>query len=248
MDPPRRRRGHHRHHQIRRRVAWAMWCSSNCRQSGSIAAGRRSRRGGGVPSRRPAISTRLRGHGNGKAANKRAAKPRHIEGVNEDPEGEGWFFKIKLSDKSEFAKLMDAAAYAKVSWGKSAVMRYLPLTPNDRRAMLAKIGVADVDALLRDVPQIGADPAFDLRSRRADTQGELEVERAHVNPSGGQEYRGGRGALLLRRGRLQAPRPGRGGPPDPALRNFSPAARPISRKSPGARCNICSNSRPRWRC
>ena len=33
--------------------------------------------------------------------------------VNEDPEGEGWFFKFKLSNKDEFAKLMDAAAYAK---------------------------------------------------------------------------------------------------------------------------------------
>ena len=33
--------------------------------------------------------------------------------VNEDPEGAGWFFKMTLSDKSELAKLMDAAAYAK---------------------------------------------------------------------------------------------------------------------------------------
>ena len=33
--------------------------------------------------------------------------------VNEDPEGAGWFFKLKLSDKGEFAKLMDGAAYAK---------------------------------------------------------------------------------------------------------------------------------------
>ena len=31
--------------------------------------------------------------------------------VNEDPEGAGWFFKLKLSDRAEFAKLMDAAAY-----------------------------------------------------------------------------------------------------------------------------------------
>jgi glycine cleavage system H protein len=31
--------------------------------------------------------------------------------VNEDPEGAGWFFKLKLSDKAEFAKLMDQAAY-----------------------------------------------------------------------------------------------------------------------------------------
>lgn len=33
--------------------------------------------------------------------------------VNADPEGGGWFFKMKLSDKGEFAKLMDGAAYAK---------------------------------------------------------------------------------------------------------------------------------------
>ncbi|MBA2589601.1 MAG: glycine cleavage system protein GcvH [Alphaproteobacteria bacterium] len=33
--------------------------------------------------------------------------------VNEDPEGEGWFFKLKLADKGEFSKLMDADAYAK---------------------------------------------------------------------------------------------------------------------------------------
>ena len=33
--------------------------------------------------------------------------------VNEDPEGAGWFFKLTLTDKTEFAKLMDSAAYAK---------------------------------------------------------------------------------------------------------------------------------------
>ena len=33
--------------------------------------------------------------------------------VNEDPEGAGWFFKMKITDKAEFAKLMDGAAYAK---------------------------------------------------------------------------------------------------------------------------------------
>jgi glycine dehydrogenase subunit 1 len=55
-------------------------------------------------------------------------------------------------------------------------MRYLPLTPNDRRAMLARIGVSDIDALFRDVPKAALAPlsAFDL----PDTQGELEVERA----------------------------------------------------------------------
>ena len=31
--------------------------------------------------------------------------------INRDPEGEGWFFKIKLSDPSELEGLMDEAAY-----------------------------------------------------------------------------------------------------------------------------------------
>src|SRR5258705_7500148 len=55
-------------------------------------------------------------------------------------------------------------------------MRYLPLTAEDRRAMLARIGASDVDALFRDVPKSALAPlsAFDL----PDTQGELEVERA----------------------------------------------------------------------
>src|SRR3954464_5689190 len=55
-------------------------------------------------------------------------------------------------------------------------MRYLPLTADDRRAMLAKIGVSDGDALFRDVPKsaLTSLSTFDL----PDTQGELEVERA----------------------------------------------------------------------
>ena len=31
--------------------------------------------------------------------------------VNEDPEGEGWFFRMTLGDKSQLDGLMDAAAY-----------------------------------------------------------------------------------------------------------------------------------------
>jgi len=33
--------------------------------------------------------------------------------VNEDPEGEGWFFKLKGVDKTGFGKLMDTEAYKK---------------------------------------------------------------------------------------------------------------------------------------
>ncbi|MEO0465459.1 MAG: glycine cleavage system protein GcvH [Pseudomonadota bacterium] len=35
------------------------------------------------------------------------------ETVNADPEGAGWFCKMKISDASELDDLMDAAAYAK---------------------------------------------------------------------------------------------------------------------------------------
>lgn len=31
--------------------------------------------------------------------------------VNSDPEGEGWFFKVKISDSGQLDELMDAAAY-----------------------------------------------------------------------------------------------------------------------------------------
>ena len=31
--------------------------------------------------------------------------------INRDPEGEGWFFKLKLSNSSELEGLMDEAAY-----------------------------------------------------------------------------------------------------------------------------------------
>jgi glycine cleavage system H protein len=32
--------------------------------------------------------------------------------VNADPEGEGWFFKLRIADKAEFAKLMSDVQYA----------------------------------------------------------------------------------------------------------------------------------------
>jgi glycine dehydrogenase subunit 1 len=55
-------------------------------------------------------------------------------------------------------------------------MRYLPLTHDDRAAMLSNIGAADIDALFRDVPKeaVVGRSAFDL----PDHQGEIEVERA----------------------------------------------------------------------
>jgi glycine cleavage system H protein len=36
------------------------------------------------------------------------------EKINEDPYGDGWLVKVKLSDPSEADQLMDAAAYKKL--------------------------------------------------------------------------------------------------------------------------------------
>jgi len=66
-------------------------------------------------------------------------------------------------------------------------MRYLPLTDDDRRAMLDTIGVASVDDLFRDVPASARQPEFDLPLHA----GESEVERtlsklAGANTSAGE--------------------------------------------------------------
>ena len=54
-------------------------------------------------------------------------------------------------------------------------MRYLPLTDSDRADMLAAIGVADMDALYRDIPAAARlSQPLDL----PDHAGEIEVERA----------------------------------------------------------------------
>lgn len=42
-----------------------------------------------------------------------ASLPDAPQTVNEDPQGEGWFFKIELSNASELDGLMDQAAYDK---------------------------------------------------------------------------------------------------------------------------------------
>ncbi|MFG1477911.1 aminomethyl-transferring glycine dehydrogenase subunit GcvPA [Xanthobacter sp. V4C-4] len=54
-------------------------------------------------------------------------------------------------------------------------MRYLPLTPEDRAEMLARIGAGSIDALFADIPAAQRTVALAPLPR---AQGELEVERA----------------------------------------------------------------------
>src|SRR5437868_4607028 len=53
-------------------------------------------------------------------------------------------------------------------------MRYLPLTPDDRSEMLARVGVADIDALFADVP---AEKRLKALPDLPRTKSEIEVER-----------------------------------------------------------------------
>jgi glycine dehydrogenase subunit 1 len=76
-------------------------------------------------------------------------------------------------------------------------MRYLPLTDADRRAMLAKIGAADIDALFADVPK---DKLLSGLVGLPKGKGELEVERdlialaARNRPAGSLPFFVGAGA------------------------------------------------------
>ena len=93
-------------------------------------------------------------------------------------------------------------------------MRYLPLTDADRRAMLAKIGVADIDALFADIPK---DKRLEGLIDLPKAKGEMEVERvlgklaAQNTPAGSVPFFVGAGAY-----KHHVPATRRS--PDPALR------------------------------
>src|SRR5581483_6711249 len=76
-------------------------------------------------------------------------------------------------------------------------MRYLPLTDADRRAMLARIGVAHIDDLFADIP---ADKRLTRLIDLPKAQGELQVERtlaglaAQNTPAGSVPFFVGAGA------------------------------------------------------
>ena len=87
--------------------------------------------------------------------------------------GQGLVLQDGLANPGELDALMDRAAYEALV-KESCLMRYLPLTDADRQAMLAKIGVADIDALFADVP---ADKLLGELLDLPRAKGELEVER-----------------------------------------------------------------------
>ena len=83
-------------------------------------------------------------------------------------------------------------------------MRYLPLDASEREAMLARIGVPDIEALFADIP---ADKRMDGLLDMPLAKSEMAVERAMTTMASSQPRRGLR-AVLSRRGGLQTPHPG----------------------------------------
>lgn len=71
-------------------------------------------------------------------------------------------------------------------------MRYLPLSPADRAAMLKTIGVDDIDALFADVPADALGASVDL----PDSAGELVVERA-LGAMAGKNHAAGAGPFFV---------------------------------------------------
>ena len=84
-----------------------MWCSWSCQKPAARWA--RAREAAVVESVKAASEVYAPVGGEVTEAN--SALEVEPAKVNADPEGAGWFFKLKLADKGEFAKLMDEAAY-----------------------------------------------------------------------------------------------------------------------------------------
>ncbi len=239
MGPPGRRYRRDRHHRLRPVAARRRRL---CRAAGSRPqrSSRARRPRSSNWSRRRARSTpRCRARSSRSTRRSSATRPRSTptRWARAGSSRCGWPTPQQLDG------LMDEAAY-QAFVAEQHVMRYLPLTDADRRDMLAAIGVGVDRRLFADVPAAARhDGPLDLPL----AMGELEVERA-ARRDGGEEYQRRLGAVFPRRRRLSPSRAGRGRSPDPARRVPDLATRPISPKSRRARCNTCSNSRPRSRC
>ena len=84
---------------------------------------------------------------------------RQPEPINEDPYGEGWLVKVRLTDASEREALIDRAPTPRASASAeppapplSDMSRYTATTDDDRREMLAAIGVASIEELFDSIP------------------------------------------------------------------------------------------------
>ena len=113
------------------------------------------------------------------------------ETINEDPYGEGWLVKVKLSDPSETER---ADGRRGLRGARFRERRYASATDADRREMLATIGVGSIEELFADIPEA-------LRLSRA-----ARARRGPLRAGGVRGAAGARRAQRLDRGRALVPR------------------------------------------
>ncbi len=70
------------------------------------------------------------------------------EPINEDPYGDGWMVKVKLSDPAEVDGLLHRDAYVSTP----VVSGYTAVTPEDLEVMLGAIGVESIEQLFDGIP------------------------------------------------------------------------------------------------
>src|SRR5688500_4042157 len=169
MDPPRGRHRHGRHHRLcaeparRRRLCRAAQARPEGRE-GHAGRGRRIREG-----RERGVRA---GDGRGGRGQPDAGgRARHRQCR---PDGAGLVHEAEARRQIAARRADGRGGLQEIRRG-AALMRYLPLTEADRRAMLAKIGVPSIESLYRDVPErVRLKQPVDLPPH----QGEIEVERA----------------------------------------------------------------------
>ena len=135
------------------------------------------------------------------------------ETVNDDPYGEGWLVRIRLSDPAE---VDEPPRRRGVPGGRSRAMTagYLSLTDRDRDEMLAAIGVSSIDELFAQIP---AGVRFDRELDVPPALPELALLR-HFEELAAKNAHNGRRALVPRRGHLRPSRAGDRRPDPPARR------------------------------
>src|SRR5208282_2818997 len=169
MDPPRgRRQRHRRHHAICARAAGRrrLRRAPRTRQGGGQGRrcrGRRVREGG-----ERGLCPRERQGGRGqRQAHERAGTRQFLA------HGRGLVLQARSQGQGRARFAHGRGRLRQILRGAS-LMRYLPLTDADRRAMLQAIGVGSLDSLYRDVPE-GVRLKAPVELPRH--MGELEVER-----------------------------------------------------------------------
>ena len=166
------------------------------------------------------------------------------EKINEDPYGEGWLVKVKLTDAgrgrgaARRRGIPQAAGHGlarprhRASVALAVVTRYTSATAADRAEMLAAIGVDSVDELFEQIPE-------PLRlGRPLELPDGLERGRGLRAPGGA-----GRRATPTPRSRSASSAPGcttttcrRSSTRSPSAPSSSPRTRPTSRRSRRAGC------------